>query len=464
MKYLSEESILANRYRITEFISKGAMGAVYKAFDIRLKCNVAVKQNLLDINISEQRFRREAELLANLKHIGLPKVTDYFFYDNAYYLVMELVEGPDLNESVISKEVFTYEKGLHFFERLLDILIYLHSFNIIHADIKPSNLKIDNQENDIKLLDFGIAKGTIGQVTRDPNSGGGTLLYMPIEQTGIFELDNKVTIQSDIFSASATFFHLFTGIEPIPSFQRFLIYNKEAIDPQKLISDFIPDFPRSVAEIIHNGLALLPKDRIQTANEMKLFLQQKKGDKQKKYTKWPNEKRHNKIPASFIIPVGEGMTLMDIVRESGELESILYYFDRTPFIYKLSEIKPFRLNLKPILYQTAYGYILCLFFYVPNPQNPEMDFFSSENYVNLYDPNVLGQFFQLARQSHWHLYLVQAEKREVVNVFEFENTFDLEKTLNKAVSLTRNAPRGDFMKAKKEFMDTFTMDDLFRMY
>ena len=190
MKYLSEDSILANRYRITEFISKGAMGAVYKAFDIRLKCNVAVKQNLLDINISEQRFRREAELLANLKHIGLPKVTDYFFYDNAYYLVMELVEGPDLNESVINKEVFTYEKGLHFFERLLDILIYLHSFHIIHADIKPSNLKIDNQENDIKLLDFGIAKGTIGQVTRDPNSGGGTLLYMPIEQTGIFELNN----------------------------------------------------------------------------------------------------------------------------------------------------------------------------------------------------------------------------------------------------------------------------------
>ena len=59
--------------------------------------------------------------------------------------------------------------------------------------------------------------------------------------------------------------------------------------------------------------------------------------------------------------------------------------------------------------------------YVQNPETPGKDFFSVENYVNIYNPTILSEFFQLARQSHWHLYLVQAEKREVVNVFEFEN-------------------------------------------
>jgi serine/threonine protein kinase len=463
--YLKENTTLVNRYQIIKFISKGGMGAVYNAFDTRLKCKVAVKQNLLNQNNrTKQLFQREAELLANLKHIGLPKVTDYFPHENQYYLIMELVEGEDLQSSIDRHEIFSYEKGLHFFEKLLDILIYLHSYNIIHADIKPSNLKIDNEEHNLKLLDFGIAKGRIGQVTQELDSTGGTPLYMSLEQTGLLASnDIQVTTISDLYSASATFYHLLTGSEPIPSVQRYLIKENEGLDPQRLISDLNPEFPKSVAEIFHKGMELLPKDRIQTAIEYRFLMQQKKGDKLKKYTKWPSEKRTHRILDSFIIPSIEGLTPMSIIGESGESEMVLYYFDRTSFIYKLAQIKPFKLNLKPILYQTSRGFILCLFFYIPNPETPGEDFFSIENYVNLYNPTILSDFFQLARQSHWHLYLVQAEKREIVDVFEFENCYDLEKTLNKAMNLTRNTPRGDFMKAKQEFTDTFTMDDLFNM-
>ena len=75
---------------------------------------VAIKQNLLEPNdISQQLFQREAELLANLKHIGLPKVTDYFNHENHYYLIMELVEGEDLQKSLDRGERFSFEKGLH---------------------------------------------------------------------------------------------------------------------------------------------------------------------------------------------------------------------------------------------------------------------------------------------------------------------------------------------------------------
>jgi len=464
IKYLEKNTILFERYKIDEFISKGAMGAVYSAFDTRLKCKVAVKQNLLDSNeVTRNHFQREAELLANLKHIGLPKVTDYFFNEKLYYLVMELVEGEDLQASINKHEIFSYEKGLHFFEELLDILVYLHSYNIIHADIKPSNLKIDHEGQNLKLLDFGIAKGTIGRVTPGIETSGGTPLYMPLEQTGLLKSKNiQISTKSDLYSASATFYHLFTGYEPIPSYQRYIIIKNENIDPQRLICELNPDFPRSVAEIFKKGMELMPQDRIQTANEYRHLIQQKKGDRQKKYTKWSTEKRTYKIPDSFIIPSVEGITTMNIILDSGDWETVLYYFDRTSFIYQIAQIKPFTINLKSILYQTSYGYILCLFFYMP-PTVQGKPFFSAEMYVNLYNPTTLSEFFQLSRQSHWHLFLVQSEKREVVDVFEFENCYDLEKTLNKAICLTRDTPSGNFMKAKQEFLNTFTMENLFDM-
>lgn len=85
-----------------------------------------------------------------------------------------------------------------------------------------------------------------------------------------------------------------------------------------------------------------------------------------------------------------------------------------------------------------------------------------ETYINVFNPSILTTHLQLSRQSHWHLFLIDADN-EVVDVFEFENCYDLEETLNRTIKLTRNSPRGDFMMAKQEFMNTFSVDDLFRM-
>lgn len=465
IRYLGENYLLADRYQIISFIAEGAMGAVYRGYDERLKCNVAIKQNLLPPDeVSNLLFRREAELLANLKHPGLPKVTDYFRVENYYYLVMELIEGKDLQESIDRGEMLSYEEGLHFFEKLLDILIYLHSFNIIHSDIKPSNLKIDIEENILKLLDFGIAKGRIGQISKESNTKGGTPLYMSLEQTGFLESTNiPITEKSDLYSATATFYHLLSGSAPIPSLHRYLIKEDEGIDPLRLISDLNTEFPKSVAEIFHQGLELLPQDRVASAFEFKLLLQQKKGDKYKQYTKWPSKKKTHKLPDSFIIPPIEGILPINTFHGFDESEIMLYYFDKTSFIYKLANLKPFTLNLKSVLYQTSHGFIVCAFFHFLDPENPQQMFAGLESYINVYNPVILSEYYQLSRQSHWHLFLVQTEKREVVDVFEFENCYDLEDTLNKVVKATRNAPRGDFMKAKQEFMDTFTTDDLFHM-
>jgi len=94
---LQPGSILHARYRIEEKLGKGGMGAVYLAFDQTLRINVAVKENLNLNPESERQFRREATLLAGLRHPNLPRVTDHFILEERQYLVMDFIEGEDLH-------------------------------------------------------------------------------------------------------------------------------------------------------------------------------------------------------------------------------------------------------------------------------------------------------------------------------------------------------------------------------
>jgi serine/threonine protein kinase len=457
------DSILQNRYQIKGYIAKGAMGAVYRAFDNRLKCNVAIKQQLLEHeDFTIKLFRREAELLANLKHTGLPKVTDFFLDEDNYFLVMDLVEGDDLQTTIKQGQRLTYEQGIFFFEQLLDILDYLHSHRIIHSDIKPANLKIDENLN-LKLIDFGIAKGSFGQITSDVDAIGGTPLYMSLEQTEYGQASKlQVTEKSDLYSACATFYHLLTGQPPVSAFQRFLGYTKNGVDPLKFITDLNPEIPKSVAEVFHQGMELFPENRIATAFELKEILQRKKIEKYRKYTKWSSLPKDYNLTKISNIPDKEGVIPLISTNESGDTEIVLSLIDKTPFIYELARLRPFTLNHKSILYQTSHGFLVCELFYFLHPNDPKQMFAGFESYINLFNPSLLTIHLQLSRQSHWHLFLINADN-EVVDLFEFENCYDLEDTLNLAIKLTRNAPRGDFMKAKQEFMDTFTMEDLFQM-
>lgn len=462
MNFLQPNALLQNRYQINDYIAKGAMGAVYRAFDSRLKCEVAIKQQLLDHNeLPIKLFKREAELLANLKHTGLPKVTDYFLEEGDYFLVMELVEGEDLQSITKQGQRLTYEQGLYFFDQLLDILMYLHSNRIVHSDIKPANLKVDDLN--LKLIDFGLAKGSIGRVSSDVDAIGGTPLYMSLEQTEYGQAENiPITERSDLYSASATFYHLLTGVAPISAFQRFVAITKTGIDPLKPLSILNPEIPQFVAEIFHQAMELFPQNRIETAFEFKELLRQKKIEKYKKYNKWSSEQKFHVLSKLSSLPSGEGIIPLRIDTELSDTEVSLALIDKTPFIYELAKLRPFTLNLKSILYNTSYGYLVCALFYFAQPHDPKEMFAGFESYINIFNPSILTTFLELSRQTHWHMLLIDAND-EVVDLFEFENSYDLENTLNRAIKLGRNTPHGDFMMAKQEFMNTFSMDDLFQM-
>ena len=203
---------LAQRYRIIRLLGQGGMSRVYLAEDSRLGVQVAVKQNLQATPEARRQFEREARILARLSHPNLPRVSDHFADQQTgrQYLVMDYVEGEDLQAMVKRRGPVSEQTALAWVRQVLDALEYLHRQQppVIHRDVKPGNIKITPQGRAV-LVDFGIAKvGGPGQSTLT-GARAVTPGYAPPEQYGM-----RTTERSDIYSVGATLYTLLTGRVP----------------------------------------------------------------------------------------------------------------------------------------------------------------------------------------------------------------------------------------------------------
>src|SRR5512134_2664824 len=157
---LEPDTLLHKRYRIIEILGQGGMGSVYRAIDENLGLEVAVKENLFTTEEYNRQFRREANILANLRHPNLPRVTDHFVIEGqGQYLVMDYIEGEDLRQRMDRTGLLAEEEVIVIGAAVCDALTYLDSRrpSIIHRDIKPGNVKI-TPNGHIFLVDFGLAK------------------------------------------------------------------------------------------------------------------------------------------------------------------------------------------------------------------------------------------------------------------------------------------------------------------
>jgi serine/threonine protein kinase len=152
--------IIDGRYLIREKIGSGGFGAVYLAEDTRFTGNnrVAIKQIESNNETVAKSSKVEADLLYNLSHPNLPKVTNCFAEGGASFIVMDYISGEDLAQRLLKGKNFQIDEVLPIADKVLDALEYLHSFPIYHRDVKPHNIKVD-QMGRIFLLDFGTAKG-----------------------------------------------------------------------------------------------------------------------------------------------------------------------------------------------------------------------------------------------------------------------------------------------------------------
>lgn len=210
---LTEGSILLDRYRVDALLGQGGMGAVYLAYDLNLRMRVAVKENH-DTSASAQRqFKLEGQLLAQLSHPNLPRVTDHFFVVNqGQYLVMDYIDGEDLDAMIERVGPLPETYAVPWIVQVCDALSYLHHQTppVVHRDIKPANVRI-RPDGTAMLVDFGIAKMYDPTLATTIGAKAVTPGFSPPEQYGGGTTDAR----SDVYALGATLYTLLTG-ETLP--------------------------------------------------------------------------------------------------------------------------------------------------------------------------------------------------------------------------------------------------------
>ncbi len=262
---LQSGSILRHRYRIEGVLGQGGMGAVYKAFDINLGVGIAVKENLFTTEEYARQFRREATILASLRHPNLPRVTDHFVIEGeGQYLVMDFIQGVDLRERLEREGPIPEEECLPWFLEISDALAYLHSRTppILHRDIKPGNIKV-MPDGRAMLVDFGLAKVVERGGTTTTGAKAMTPGFSPPEQYGTGRTDPR----TDVYSLGATIYAALTATIPEDSLERAM--GREELTPLRKRN---PDISPALARVVTKALQVDPGDRYQTIGEMAFAL------------------------------------------------------------------------------------------------------------------------------------------------------------------------------------------------
>ncbi len=174
-------SRVGDRYRVESRLGGGGMAAVFSALDERLDRKVAVKVFHGPEPADRRRFDAEARLLAALDHPGLVRVLDADEHETEPYLVLELVDGPTLASLLTGSKPLDDDRTTRFATDLADALAYVHSQGVVHRDVKPSNILIDEHDR-ARLADFGIARLTEATHLTAPATAIGTAAYMAPEQ------------------------------------------------------------------------------------------------------------------------------------------------------------------------------------------------------------------------------------------------------------------------------------------
>ena len=261
---------LISNYKIISVIGEGGMGVVYLAEHIHLSRKVAIKslhKKLISNNNIKERFKNEAATLSQIEHQNIVKLYDYVEREDGLYLIMEYVEGIPLDEFIKKESGPIKEEGtIKIMDGLLSGFSYAHKKNIVHRDVKPSNVIISRDFSVVKILDFGIAK-ILGEDSRNLTKDGtqmGTIYYMSPEQVKGVKLDQR----SDIYSLGVTLFQIITGINPYESltteYEIYTQITQTSLPPAKTVYPYVSD---KIDYIIKKATQKNVEDRYQSCDD-----------------------------------------------------------------------------------------------------------------------------------------------------------------------------------------------------
>lgn len=270
-----------SHYEFLEELGQGGMGVVYRARDVKLGREVAIKvlpHDLVADPESRQRFEQEARATAALEHPNIAVIHEIDEVEGVSFIVMELLRARTLRD-MLSEEGLPPETALDLAAQVADGLSCAHASNIIHRDIKPGNLMISN-EGHLKIIDFGLAKlievrdadssedKTITRLDTEIGTIVGTTTYMSPEQARSEVVDPR----TDIFSLGIVLFEMLTGAVPFRGRGAADILSSVLKDPtpriQTLVSGLTSEATVLVQTILDKCLAKDPKDRYPSAESL----------------------------------------------------------------------------------------------------------------------------------------------------------------------------------------------------
>jgi serine/threonine protein kinase len=258
-------------YQIVTALGEGGMAAVYKAYQPAMERYVALKilpRHFASDPLFVTRFQQEAKLLAQLQHPHILPVFDFGEADGYTYLVMPFVKSGTLAEALTGRPLPLSQVGA-LISQIGDALDYAHARGLVHRDVKPSNVLLDERGNCL-LSDFGLAKIVAGSI-KLTTSGAvlGTPAYMSPEQG----LGQKLDQRSDIYSLGVMLYEMAVGRVPYRAETPLAVVVKHINDPLPLPRTVNPELSEALERVILKALAKKAEDRYATAGEMVRALQ-----------------------------------------------------------------------------------------------------------------------------------------------------------------------------------------------
>ena len=257
--------LLDNRYEILEVIGTGGMAVVYKARCHRLNRLVAIKILKDEFSRDEEfrrRFHAEGEAVAMLSHPNIVQVYDVSSSNNANFIVMELIDGISLKQYMQAKGILNWKETLHFALQIAAGLEHAHSRGIVHRDIKPHNVMV-LKNGSVKVMDFGIAR-VMSKSNTLTKEALGSVHYISPEQAKGSHTDNR----SDLYSLGVVMYEMMAGRPPYDGESPVAVAIQHINGGAVVPSNFNPNIPRGLEQIIMKAMALELPDRFTSAGEM----------------------------------------------------------------------------------------------------------------------------------------------------------------------------------------------------
>lgn len=256
-------TVLSDRYRLEEQIGSGGMGTVWRATDTLLNRSVAVKL-LHPAQMAEptarERFRTEGRITAGLSHPGIAQVYDYGEEPGRAFLIMELVVSEPLSQVLREQGRLSADQTLDFVCQAAKALAAAHARGVVHRDIKPGNLLV-NGDDQLKLTDFGIARGDMSVTLTQTGMVMGTAQYISPEQAS----GRPATAASDLYALGVVAYECLAGQPPFTGDSPVALALAHTRDDPPSLPEYVPD---DIDELVFSLLEKDPEDRPSSAGEV----------------------------------------------------------------------------------------------------------------------------------------------------------------------------------------------------